>query len=65
MQIRYVKGHGPYAAGETREAGTDEALYLLAHGIVEPAGVAEVRKATAPPPSGKRTAATKNNRDEG
>jgi hypothetical protein len=60
MQVRYVKAHGPYAVGDVREAGHDEAIQLLAHGIVEPAGGPEVHKATTPAPQGKRTAAVKH-----
>ena len=60
MQVRYVKAHGPYAVGDVREAGHDEAIQLLNHGIVEPAGGPEVRKATPPAPHGKRNAAVKH-----
>jgi hypothetical protein len=60
MQVRYVKAHGPYAVGDVRDAGHDEAIHLLEHGIAEPAGGPEVRKATPPVPHGKRNAASKH-----
>lgn len=61
MHVRYVKAHGPYAVGDVREAGHDEAQHLLAHGIAEPAeGGPAVRKATPPAPQGKRTATAKH-----
>lgn len=68
MRVRYLKGYGPYAAGDVREAGTDEAYILLAHGIAEPVGGASaaeparaeaVHTATAKG-AGRRTAAVRN-----
>ena len=60
MLIRYVIPFGPYAVGDVRDAGHDEAQQLLAHGVVEIDGAPVVRKAVAPAPQGKRNAAIKH-----
>jgi len=60
MHVRYVKAHGPYAVGDVRDAGHDEAAHLIAHGIVEPAGHPPAQRATVPPAPGKRTAAVRH-----
>ena len=61
MLVRYVVPFGPYAVGDVREAGHDEAQQLLTHGIVEVDGESPVvRKAVTPAPQGKRNAAIKH-----
>ena len=61
MLVRYVVPFGPYAVGDVREAGHDEAQQLLTHGIVEVDGEAPVvRKAVQPAAQGKRHAAIKH-----
>lgn len=72
MRVRYLKPHGPYAAGDVREAGTDEAYGLFVHGIAEHAGVAAAAPASAKPVqtatakgTGRRTAAVRHDEQRG